>query len=223
MMRRAISRLGVDQQGGVMVESALMLTILFIFTLGSVDFLMAMYQCGAATKAVQHGARIASTSAPVDSTFLTITGMEGGIAVGTFPPATFTARACAGTNASSGTCTSPGTYSVAAMNTIVNGRKSLGTCTTSGSYCAGMRDMFYRVRPENVRVTYSYSGIGFAGRPYAQVPSIEVTLINLPFQFYFIGWLFPARNIQPVATATGEDLCSQSSSCTILNWTAAGG
>ena len=117
----------------------------------------------------------------------------------------------------------PGTYDVAAMNTIVYGRKRLGTCTVSGSYCAGMNDMFYRVKPENVRITYSYSGIGFAGRPYVQVPSIEVTLINLPFQFYFIGWLFPARNIHPVATAMGEDLCSQSSSCTILGWTTAGG
>ena len=86
-----------------------------------------------------------------------------------------------------------------------------------------MHDMFYRVKPENVSVTYSYSGIGFAGRPYVQVPSIEVTLINLPFQFYFIGWVFPARNIHPVATATGEDLCSQSTSCTILGWTTAGG
>ena len=222
-MRRTIAKLYSDERGGVLVESTVMLTILFIFTLGSVDFLMAMYQWGAATKAVQHGARIASVSAPVDSTFPSITGMEGGVAVGTFPPATFTARACAGTNASSGTCTPSGTYDVAAMNTIVNGRKSLGTCTVSGSYCAGMHDMFYRVKPENVRVTYSYSGIGFAGRPYAQVPSIEVTLINLPFQFYFIGWLFPARNIQPVATAMGEDLCSTNTACIKLDWTLAGG
>jgi len=223
MMQRTIARLYSDERGGVLVESTVMLTILFIFTLGSVDFLMAMYQWGAATKAVQHGARIASVSAPVDSTFPSITGMEGGVAVGTFPPATFTARACAGTNATSGACTPSGTYDVAAMNTIVYGRKRLGTCTVSGSYCAGMNDMFYRVKPENVRITYSYSGIGFAGRPYVQVPSIEVTLINLPFQFYFIGWLFPARNIHPVATAMGEDLCSQSSSCTILGWTTAGG
>jgi len=222
MMQRTIARLYSDERGGVLVESTVMLTILFIFTLGSVDFLMAMYQWSAATKAVQHGARIASVSAPVDSTFTAITGMEGGVAVGTFPPATFTARACAGTNATSGTCTN-GTYSAAAMDVIVYGRRSLGTCTVSGSYCAGMHDMFYRVKPENVSVTYSYSGIGFAGRPYVQVPSIEVTLINLPFQFYFIGWLFPARNIHPVATATGEDLCSQSTSCTILGWTTAGG
>lgn len=197
-----------DESGGVLVEVTVMLVILFIFTLGSIDFLMAMYQWGAASKAVQHGARIASTSDPVDSTFMSITGMEGGIAVGTSPPATFTTRACLGTGPASGTCTPAGAYDAAAMDTIVFGRKRIGACAVGGNYCAGMNDMFSRVQPQHVRVTYTYSGLGFAGRPGGQVPVIEVKLIGLPFQFYFIGWMFPNRDISPSATATGEDMKS---------------
>ena len=64
MMRGRITRLGADETGGVLVEATVMLVILFVFALGSVDFLMAMYQWNAATKAVQQGARIAGGVIP---------------------------------------------------------------------------------------------------------------------------------------------------------------
>src|SRR5947199_2630186 len=54
-----------DDNGGVLVEATLMITIMFVFVLGSIDFLFAFYQWNAASKAVQVGARIAAVSDPV--------------------------------------------------------------------------------------------------------------------------------------------------------------
>ena len=54
-----------DDNGGVLVEATIMITIMFVFVLGSVDFLFAFYQWNAATKAAQVGARIAAVSDPV--------------------------------------------------------------------------------------------------------------------------------------------------------------
>ncbi len=194
-----------DETGGVLVEATVMLTIMFVFVLGSVEFIMAMYQWNAAGKAVALGARVAATSTPVDSSFSSVTGMEGGLAPGTAPPATFATRTCNGT----GSCTN-GTYSAAAMNVIVFGRKSLGACPSGGVYCAGMNDLFGRIQAQHVVVAYAYSGLGYAGRPGGQVPTITVSLQNLQFQFFFLGGLMGFNNlaIQSITTITGEDLSS---------------
>ena len=58
-------RFARNQDGGVLVEATVMITILFVFVLGSIDFLFAFYQWNAASKAVQLGARIAAVSDPV--------------------------------------------------------------------------------------------------------------------------------------------------------------
>ena len=79
MMRGRMKQLRADETGGVLVEATVMLVILFVFVLGSVDFLMAMYQWNAATKAVQQGARIAAVSSPVSSDLSTMTGLTGGV------------------------------------------------------------------------------------------------------------------------------------------------
>ena len=53
-----------DNNGGVLVEATIMITIMFVFVLGSIDFLFAFYQWNAATKAAQVGVRIAAVSDP---------------------------------------------------------------------------------------------------------------------------------------------------------------
>jgi Flp pilus assembly protein TadG len=204
MMCTAIARLRSDEDGGVLVEATVMLTILLTFMLGSVDFLMAMYQWNAATKAVQLGARIASVSSPVSSDLSGMTGLGGGVNPGDPMPA-FT-RVCDGATAS---C-SGGTFSAAALNTIVYGRGNAACGNATSAYDAGMCDVFARIAPANVVITYQQTGLGYAGRPGGPVPTITVTLQNLPFQFYFLGGLMGFANIQiaPIATVTGEDLSS---------------
>src|SRR6516165_4850614 len=54
-----------DERGAVLVEVTVMMTIMFVFLLGAIEFLFAFYQWNAAAKAVQIGARIAAVSDPV--------------------------------------------------------------------------------------------------------------------------------------------------------------
>src|SRR5436190_18943648 len=64
-MAMFVLRFARNQDGGVLVEVTVMMTILLTFVLGSIDFLLAFYQWNSASKAVQLGARIAAVSAPV--------------------------------------------------------------------------------------------------------------------------------------------------------------
>jgi Flp pilus assembly protein TadG len=192
-----------DERGGVLVEATIMLVIMFVFVLGSVDFLMAMYQWNAAAKAAEVGARVAAVSNPVAGGLTAITGLGGGANPGDpMPAGSFATMTCSG--AGGGSCTGGATYDAAAMNTIVFGR-----CGQQPVYCIGMNSVFPRIQPQNVVVSYSSTGLGYAGRPGGPVPTITVTLQNLPFQFYFLGDLMGFGNIQIPAmttTITGEDL-----------------
>ena len=204
-MRRTFTTLPADERGGVLVEATVMIPILFIFVLGSIDFLMAMYQWNAATKAVQLGGRIAAVSSPVSSDLSAMSGLEGGAAPGVDPMPYFI-RTCNGATSS---C-SGGTFNAAALNTIVLGRPSAACVGTPLVYCTGMQDVFPRIQPANVVITYEQTGLGYAGRPGGPVPTITVSLQNLPFQFFFLGGLMGFGNIAiPVmTTTTGEDLSS---------------
>ena len=188
-----------DETGGVLVEATVMIVIMFVFVLGSVDFLMAMYQWNAAAKAVQVGARIAAVSDPVATGISTITGLEGGTAPGTVPPPSYATMTCSGTGGTG--------CSTAAMNTLVFGRGSAACGDATSFYDTGMCDVFPRVQAANVTVSYVYSGLGFAGRPGGAVPTITVELRNLNFQFFFLG--FSNMAIPGLRTTiTGEDLSS---------------
>ena len=77
------------------------------------------------------------------------------------------------------------------MNRIVFGRVGAASCVgATSSYEIGMCDIFNRVTPANVVVSYMYSGLGFAGRPGGPVPTITVSLQDIPFQFFFLGGLW---------------------------------
>jgi hypothetical protein len=114
-----------------------------------------------------------------------------------------------------GTCIGVSGYNATAMDTIVFGRGSVTCGDATSSYTAGMCDIFNRITPANVRIVYTQSaapaGLGYAGRPAGPVPTIRVSLQNMPFRFFFLGSLLGFRNIQiPEAptTITGEDLHS---------------
>ena len=72
-----------------------------------------------------------------------------------------------------------------------------------------MCDLNGLIRPENIRVTYYRSGLGYVGRPAGPVVSITVETRNLNFDFYFLAALLGLENItipaHPV-TITSEDL-----------------
>jgi hypothetical protein len=206
-----------DIYGSVLVEVSIMLPILLFFVLGSVDFLLAFYEWNAATKAVQVGARIAAVSNPVMtnlnafSTALVSRAVRPG---STMPSFTVTCDGGTATCACDGTCVGGVIgFNAKALNTIVYGRGSTACGDATSSYTAGMCDVFNRITPANVRIEYRQpaapAGLGYVGRPGGPVPTIKVSLQNIPFRFFFLGILFQNVQIPGLATTvTGEDLYS---------------
>jgi hypothetical protein len=209
-------RLASDRSGAVIVEVAVMMTIMLVFILGSIDFLFAFYQWNAAAKAVQVGTRIAATSDPVA---LGLKGLSTAVAGTLAPlgaPMPDFSVTCDGST-SSCTCNIPqacpsgGAYDARAMNTIVFGRGSSSCSDATSSYDAGMCDIFPRITPANVVITYTQTGLGFVGRPGGPAPTITLSLQHLPFQFFFLGGLMGFYNVQiPALTTsiTAEDMSS---------------
>jgi len=214
----AIRRLWRDQTGGAFVEAAVLIPILFVFLLGSVDFLYAFYQWTAATKAMEVGARLAAVSDPVATGLTGTTNVAtnaavpiGSAQVGDAMPdfqITCASSACTCTR---GTCTGMGSYSAAAMNTIVFGRGSTKCNDATSYYHAGMCDIFPRITAANVKIVYDQTGLGYAGRKAGPVPTIAVSLQNLNFQFFFLDGLKGFANLAMpgfTATVTGEAMSS---------------
>jgi hypothetical protein len=207
-------RLFHDENGAVLVEATVMMIIMFVVVLGAIDFLFAFYQWNAAAKAVQIGARIAAVSDPVAGGLNALSRVVVGTYVAPGAPMPAFDIVCSGATRScscSGSCVGIGDYNAQAMNTIVYGRGSTSCSDATNVYSAGMCDIFSRVKPENVVITYSQSGLGYAGRPGGPVPTITVSLHDLPFQFFFLGGLLGFNRIPiPSLTTsiTAEDLSS---------------
>src|SRR5215470_14323005 len=203
-----------DQRGAVLVEATIMITITFVVILGSIDFLFAFYQWNAAAKAVQIGARIAAVSDPVAGGLnnLTRAVVSAYLPPGAAMPA-FEVT-CSGSTSScscAGSCGGVGEYNAQAMNTIVFGRGSLSCSDASNFYNAGMCDVFSRITPANVVISYTQTGLGYAGRPGGPVPTITIAIRDLPFQFFFLGGLlgFDRIKMPDLATSiTAEDMSS---------------
>jgi Flp pilus assembly pilin Flp len=215
-MSSFVARLVQDEDGGPLVEVAIILPILITFLLGGVDFMNAVYQWNAAAKAVEIGARIAAVSDPVASGLNSIPEdvVSSSVASGS-PMPEFTVSCDGGATACacvSGTCDGMGGYSAAAMGLIVYGRAGNEICSPPASeYFAGMCNIFPAITPQYVTVAYAQTGLGYAGRSVGPVPTIEVSLnagsskAKLPFRFFFL----PLSNIpipQVTTTITGEAL-----------------
>lgn len=202
-----------DQDGAVLVEATITMTIMLVFVLGSIDFLLAFYQWNAAIKAVQVGARIAAVSDPVAVGLvdLSLAAANSSTAPGSKMPM-FVVR-CDGATATctcTGFCTGVGGYDVKAMNTIVFGRGSSSCSDAKSVYYAGMCDIYPKITAAHVVIIYAQTGLGFAGRPGGPVPTISIALQNLPFQFFFLADLMGFNTIKIPATTSiaGEDLSS---------------
>jgi TadE-like protein len=207
-----------DDNGGVLVEATLMITFMFVFVLGSVDFLFALYQWNAATKAVQVGVRIAAVSDPVASGLTSLSARVVNASLrpaSAMPQFTITCDGSTATCSCEGACIGVAGYNAAAMQAIVFGRGSKACGDATSSYSAGMCDIFDRITPANVRIVYTQpaapAGLGYAGRPGGPVPTIQVSLQNIPFRFFFLRDLLGFRDIQipsVATTMTAEDLYS---------------
>ena len=215
-MSSFFAELARDEDGGPLVEVAIILPILILFLFGGIDFMNALYQWNAAAKAVEIGARIAAVSDPIASglTSLADDVLSSGVTSGN-PMPDFTIEcdgSVAACSCTSGACDGMGSYSPDAMGLIVYGRAGNGDCTApSSQYFAGMCNLHPAVAPQYVTVVYQQTGLGYAGRSLGPVPTITVSLnapsskTKLPFKFFFLP--FTAINIPQVTTTiTGEAL-----------------
>jgi hypothetical protein len=209
-----------DENGAVLVEVTVVMTIMFVFILGSIEFLFALYQWNAAAKAVQIGARIVAVSAPIAAGLnnLSLAAVSPSAPPGSAMPNFMIT--CDGATASCtcntvGACPGVGGYDQAAMNTLVFGRGSSSCFDATSYYDTGMCDIFPKIRPDNVVVVYRQTGLGYVGRPGGPVPTITISIQNLPFQFFFLSGLRGFKDIPiPALTTsiTAEDLSSDAPS-----------
>jgi Flp pilus assembly pilin Flp len=207
-----------DQQGSVMVEVTIMLSIVLLLVLGAIDFLLLFYQWNAAAKAVQTGARLAAVSDPVASG---LNNLSQAVMSASVPPGAAMPNFVVTCDGRTATCTCNGVnacrggYDRAAMNTIVFGRGSSSCSDAKSADVVGMCDIFPRITPANVKIVYAQTGLGYAGRPGGPMPTITVSLQNLPFQFFFLRGLMGFHDFQiPASTVslTAEDLSSRAPS-----------
>ena len=188
-----------------------MALLFLLLTFGLVEFGNMFWQYNSATKAAQLGARLAAVSNPVWSGLVSLedTGTPGAAWETDY------VVTCDGEDED---CTDlgEGEYDDEAMECLVFGRSRTDPpcdteCEPAGIDTdeAGMCDRFGRIAPENVIVTYSHTGLGFAGRPGGPVPTVTLQLTGLQFEFLALGDLL---GLQPITmppftvTMTGEDL-----------------
>jgi hypothetical protein len=191
-----------------------MMAFMFVFVLGSIDFLFLLYQWNATTKAVQLGARIAAVSDPVATGLrgLSMAVIDATVSAGT--PMPFFEVKCIGSTRTctcSGACIGVSGYSVDAMNAIIFGRGSSSCTDATSPSNVGMCDIAPRIGAANVVITYTQTGLGYAGRPGGPAPTITLSIQNLPFEFFFLSGLIGFKTMQMprfTTSMTAEDLSS---------------
>lgn len=150
-----------DTRGASAAEFALVLPIMILFLLGILDVGYYAWAINRGEKATQMGARWAVATNLVPQQLYTYSfATSGGIPQGNpVPQASFPDVTCT----SSG-CSQWG-YNATAFTSIVS----------------RMQDFKANIRPENVEIVYSWSGLGYAGDPNGPdvSPIVTVRLINL--------------------------------------------
>jgi hypothetical protein len=201
-MIRMTRRFRSSEDGAVLVETAIVMTLLILMLAAFVEFAMIVHWWNQAVKSVQLGARMASVSDPVDSDLKSLD-----------PDQTFATRTCDVDIAQDGTLSggscSAGTYDEAALRRIIFGTDD--TCSFSSIAYHGMCDVFPSIATlgGTVEVHYIYGGLGYEKRPSGPVPGIRVTLKNMGFGLPVLGSLLDLAGLTSPefsATSVSDDM-----------------
>ncbi|MFC3321150.1 TadE/TadG family type IV pilus assembly protein [Mesorhizobium cantuariense] len=202
-------KFGSEQYGTTMVEMAIAMPLLLTLLLGFVDFGYAFYQWNAGNKAVQAGARLAQISTPVASGLAleTLTQSDA-TKVGTAVPANTYNYVCTANAAGTVSCTCG---AGATCQNLTVSQTAFDFIYSGGGGRAGMSLFLPNLKKSEVSIQYQASGLGYWTRPSGPVPTITVSIVDHPFQFFFLGALLGLGNItmpSMLSTVTGEDLKS---------------
>jgi TadE-like protein len=193
-------RLLHNVRGDTAVEFALVLPLLLVLLFGIIDGGRFLWEVNRAEKATQAGARFAVVASPLAGGLTSADYLGvGGLTQGDIIPASALGKivcnqsaCCAGAV----TCTAPfpavGTFNTTVFNNIA----------------ARMTALDHAIKPENIIVTYSGSGLGFAGDPNGPdvSPIVTVKLTGMTFKpITFL--LFATFTLPDFRTSlTAEDL-----------------
>jgi len=179
---RALRR---STSGGTAAEFGMLVPILLSFMIGTIDVGRFLWTCNRAEKATQVGARYAVTNDVVASGLSTYDfAVAGGIPQGDpIPRSAFGGADCASASGTvtctcktGATCPPLGTANATAFNNIVT----------------QMQRIYPSLTATNVKVSYEYSGLGYAGDPNGiEVSPLVTVKINgatfTPMLFRFFG------------------------------------
>jgi hypothetical protein len=166
----ALRKFIADRSAASAAEFALVLPIFIIFFVGIIDVGLYAWSINRAEKATQIGARWAVVTDLVPSGLATYSfAIQGSPLIpqgDTVPQSRFPDIVCTGA----------GTISC-------NGSFGDANPTAFGNIVKRMRQIDGRIQNENVRVIYSWSGLGFSGDPNGPdvAPIVTVELVNLRF------------------------------------------
>lgn len=184
-----------DERAATMVEFSLLAPLLFILTIGVVDFAAVCYQFQALNAATAMAARVAATRGPV------ITGIPD-CGVGTSGAAgTFCSQVSGSKTWASRTCTGGAMAPTPFLAGAACDNALMGRILTE------MRKSYPPLVIDNVSVTYGPSGLGFSGlgKP---VPTVTVRVTGVAASFIVISAFGLNTITMPPFTATvpAEDL-----------------
>lgn len=185
MVRRFFTRFLRDESGAA-AEYALVLPLAVLLFIGILDGGRYMWQLSRAEKATQAGARIAAVTAMIPQglanyTYAVAGGLPQGSVVG---ESVFRRVRCTGT----GTAASPG------VNCVWEGTQTSSYALAPSAAAFDqvydrMEQFMPGLRPTEVQVVYTNSGLGFAGDPSGPdvSPIITVRLVGVQFSPIFRG------------------------------------
>ncbi|WP_245484117.1 MULTISPECIES: TadE/TadG family type IV pilus assembly protein [unclassified Mesorhizobium] len=194
-----------------MVEMAIAMPLLLTLLLGFIDFGYAFYQWNGGSKAVQVGARLAQVSTPIASGLSLETLTQSDVTkVGVAVPANTYNYICTANAAGTVSCTC-GTG--ATCQNLTASQAAFDFIYSGSSTRPGMQKFLPTLAKSEVQIQYQASGLGYWTRPGGAVPTITVSIVKHPFQFFFLDALLRWSNdtiTMPsmLSTVTGEDLNS---------------
>ena len=197
-----------ETKGVVLAEALLTLPIVLLMVTAMVELGMGMYQWNQTVRAVQIGARLAAVSSPLATNYDASLGAgftdSNGDALPEGDPIP------SGNNSISCGAGGNGTCDATRLSRIVFG--SDGRCAPNNrNTVAGMCDIAPWITTNNIRVTYTLTGLGYVGRPNGIATTVTVEVRDVYFDFIFLdafiggnGFAIPAHPV----SFTSEDLSS---------------
>ncbi|MET4690644.1 TadE/TadG family type IV pilus assembly protein [Sinorhizobium fredii] len=189
-----------DESGVALTEALITFPIVMLMFATFIEFGYAMSQWNQTVKALQYGARLAAVSDPLTSDFDEVfpTEADDPLNNGDATPNDATITSTCGPDLEN--CSDE-------LSRIVLG--SDGACGTAGDPRPGVCDINWRIRPENLVVTYQRSGLGYWGRPEGPVLTMRLEARDVTLELLFLGPLLGLDEIAVPAhpvTITTEDL-----------------